>query len=79
MQLTCNDKEIYLYTQEAKLLKYFIANKNILLSHMSIEQHIWNEPINNPVTRNALISKLRKKLKNRFITTISKKGYIFKL
>jgi DNA-binding response OmpR family regulator len=76
LELKQNNVTVNLYNQEAKLLQFFIANNNKELTYSNIEQKIWNEPVNES-TRNALVSRLRKKLNNKFITTVIKTGYKF--
>ena len=72
------DKIIHLNPQLAKLFKLFLKYKNTLLSHEQIEYEIWNENVLD-TTRNALISKLRKILDGKFIETVHKYGYKFKI
>ena len=77
-ELKKGDKIIYLTPQLAKLLKLFLNHKNTILSHDQIEYAIWNESVLDS-TRNALVSKLRKILDGKFIETVHKYGYKFKI
>ena len=78
-ELFKNDAVIHLNHQESKLLKFFIENRNKLLTHEQIEDAVWGNS-DKQITRStkiALISKLKSKLEKRFITTVPKSGYKF--
>ena len=74
-----NKQLVKLNYQQLKLLKLFIANQNIILTHEFIEQYIWGDKILSKTTKTALISKLRRKLDNKFIKSYNKLGYLFKI
>jgi len=79
LELKRNDEIVSLNKREMKLLKFFIDNKNRVISNETIEYGVWGDKTITDSTRIALVSKLRKKLDGRFIETLHKTGYIFKI
>jgi DNA-binding response OmpR family regulator len=78
-QLICCGEEIHLSKKERQLLKLFIQHKNMLISFMTMEYELWVDKPSNDSRRRTLISRLRTKLKHRFIETYASEGYIFKV
>ncbi len=76
LQLICCGKLIHLTKKERQLLTFFLENKNRLLSNDTIEYEIWPDKPSNDSRRRSLLSRLRSKLKHKFIKTISSEGYI---
>jgi len=75
-QLICCGEEIHLTKKERHLLIFFIENRNRLLSNDMIEYEIWPDKPSNDGRRRSLLSRLRSKLKHKFIKTVSSEGYI---
>ncbi|MBU1669050.1 response regulator [bacterium] len=78
-QLICCGEMVHLSKKERALLELFLNHKNMLISFMTIEYEIWPDKPSNSSRRRTLISRLRAKLKHRFIETYASEGYIFKL
>lgn len=78
-QLICCSEEVHLSKKERKLLALFLNNKNRLISFMTMECELWPDKPSNDSRRRTLISRLRGKLKHRFIETYASEGYIFKV
>ena len=78
-QLICCNQEVHLSKKERQLLKLFIKHKNMLVSFMTMEYELWEDKPSNDSRRRTLVSRLRSKLKHRFIETYSSEGYIFKV
>ena len=79
LQLICCGQEIHLTNKERELLILFLNNKNRFISFMSMEYELWPDKPSSANRRRTLISRLRAKLKHRFIDTYSSEGYIFKI
>lgn len=74
-----DEKELDLSLTEFRLLQYFLENKNQVLLKEQILQHIWDND-SNFVEENTLsvnVSRLRRKIGNRFIKTIYGMGYLW--
>jgi DNA-binding response OmpR family regulator len=78
-QLICCSEEVHLSKKERQLLELFLNNKNRLISFMTMEYELWADKPSNDSRRRTLISRLRAKLKHRFIETYASEGYIFKV
>ena len=78
-QLICCGEVVHLTKQERHLLIFFIENNNRLISNNMIEYEIWPDKPSNDSRRRSLLSRLRSKLKHKFIETISSEGYILKI
>jgi len=78
-QLICCGEVVHLTKQERHLLIFFIENKNRLISNDMIEYKIWPDKPSNDSRRRSLLSRLRSKLKHKFIETISSEGYVLKI
>jgi len=77
-ELICCGEIVSLTKKERMLLKLFLDNPNRLISNITMEYEIWgDEPVNNN-RRRTLVSRLRAKLKHKFIETRSLEGYIFR-
>lgn len=77
-----NGKRLKMTNKEISLLKFFIDNKNVLLSRNSILEHVWDmnaDPFSNTIETH--IMKLRKSIgdkKHSLIQTIPGQGYILR-
>jgi len=78
-QLICCNQEVHLSKKERRLLELFLKYPNNLISFMTIEYELWADKPSNDSRRRTLISRLRAKLKHRFIETYASQGYIFKV
>ena len=78
-QLICCGEEVHLSKKERQLLELFLDNQNRLISFMTMEYELWADKPSNDSRRRTLISRLRAKLKHRFIETYASEGYIFKV
>lgn len=78
-ELICCGELVSLSKKERMLLKLFLDNQNRLISNMTMEYELWPDKPSNDSRRRALISRLRTKLKHKFIDTISAEGYIFRV
>jgi len=78
-QLICCDERVNLTKKEKELLLLFLDNKNRLISFMNMECEIWPNQESSSGKIRSLVSRLRSKLKHKFIETCSSEGYIFKL
>jgi len=78
-ELICCGENVSLTKKERTLLILFLKQKNHLITIENIEYELWpNKPSNNS-RRRSLISRLRAKLKHKFIETHASEGYIFKI
>jgi len=77
--LYCCNEFIHLTKKEALLLELFIENKNRIVDFESMESRVWEESYVTSNTVRTLIRRLRSKLKQRFIETLSTQGYIFNI
>jgi len=78
-ELICCGKLVGLSKQERLLLTLFINNQNRLISNPTIEYELWPDKPSNDSRRRTLISRLRAKLKHKFIDTLSAEGYVFRV
>jgi DNA-binding response OmpR family regulator len=78
VELICCGKIISLSKKEKMLLILFINNRNILITSMIMECEIWADKQISDSTIRTLVSRLRSKLKYKFIETHFAEGYIFK-
>jgi DNA-binding response OmpR family regulator len=78
-ELLHNDQPVSLNKKERDLLLLFLERPNQLLSYELIEHTVWPEYPTNDNARRILMSRLRNKLKHRFIATHAKEGYVFKI
>ncbi len=79
LQLICCGEEVHLTKKERELLLFFLDNKNRFISFMTMEYTLWSDKPSSSGRRRTLISRLRAKLKHRFIDTYSSEGYIFRI
>lgn len=77
-QLICCSEEVHLSKKERRLLELFLEHPNMLISFMTMEYELWEGKPSNDSRRRTLISRLRAKLKHRFIETYASEGYVFK-
>jgi len=77
-QLICCNEVVHLNKKEKMLLHLFLDNIGGLISNMTIEYEIWPDKPTSGTRLRTLISRLRAKLKHKFIETCSAEGYIFK-
>lgn len=78
-ELICSGEEISLTKKERALLTLFLKYKNQLISIENIEYELWPNNPNNNSRRRSLVSRLRAKLKHKFIKTHASEGYILKI
>ena len=79
LELICCGESVALTKKERTLLMLFLKHQNHLISIETIEYELWpNKPSNNS-RRRSLVSRLRAKLKHKFIETYASEGYIFKI
>jgi len=76
-QLILEGEFVNLTKKENELLELFLDNANIVVDSYLIENHIWPDKDANVNTLRALVSRLRLKLKYKFIETIPSIGYRF--
>lgn len=81
-KVTCSGADITLTRKEFMLLEYLMRNRGEVLSRGMIMEHVWDmnaDPFSNTIESHVL--SLRKKLddddKNRYIRTVSGRGYVF--
>lgn len=74
-QLIYYSEYIHLTKREGELLNLLLASKNCIVSIFEMENEIWPDKFPNENTRRALISRLRSKMKYKFIETIPSIGY----
>lgn len=78
LELICCEEVVSLTKKERILLQLFLEHRNTLLSISIMEYTLWPDKPSNDSRRRSLISRLRAKLKHRFIDTHASEGYIFK-
>ncbi len=74
-ELILHGESIHITKQEKVLLSLLLASKNSIVSIYEIENHLWPDKQSNENTRRALVSRLRSKLKYKFLETIHSIGY----
>ena len=74
-ELILHGEVIHLTKQEKLLLTLLISSKNSVVGIYDLENYIWPNKASNENTRRALISRLRAKLKYKFLETIHSIGY----
>jgi len=78
LELICCGEYVSLTKKERTLLTLFLKKKNHLITIENIEYELWPNKPRNDSRRRSLISRLRVKLKHKFIETYPSEGYIFK-
>lgn len=66
---------VHLTRKEQQLLEFLLHAKNGIVGFYELENELWPDKPSNENTRRALVSRLRTKLKYRFIETIHSIGY----
>ncbi len=74
-ELICDNSYISLTKRERELLGLLVENRGNIVTFMEMENIIWPDKSPNDNTRRALVSRLRAKLKYKFIKTIPSVGY----
>lgn len=74
-QLIYNSEYLHLTKKETELLNLLLISKNCIVSIYEMENEIWPDKLPNENTRRALVSRLRAKMKYKFIETIPSIGY----
>ena len=74
-QLICCNDYLHLTKREQELLNLLVKSKNSIVYIDDMENEIWPDKLPNENTRRALVSRLRSKLKYKFIETIPSIGY----
>lgn len=76
--LFVNEKELHINNKVSKLLKYFLQNQNIILSHEMINENVWEyDEQSSDFSLRTYIKSLRKILGKESITSVKKLGYRF--
>ncbi|CAA6822396.1 MAG: Two-component hybrid sensor and regulator [uncultured Sulfurovum sp.] len=78
-ELICCGDLVSLSKKERLLLTLFLDHQNSLISNITMEYELWPDKPSNDSRRRALISRLRTKLKHKFIDTLSAEGYVFRV
>ena len=78
-ELICCGENVSLTKKERTLLILFLKQKNHLITIENIEYELWPNKPSNDSRRRSLISRLRAKLKHKFIETHASEGYIFRI
>lgn len=78
LQLIYCGEVVHLSKKEKMLLTLFLDNRGGLTSSSTIEYEIWPDKPSSDTRLRTLISRLRAKLKHKFIETCSAEGYIFR-
>jgi len=66
---------VFLTPKELKLLEILVLNRNNIINTLMIEKHVWNNTIVGESSLRALMRRLRKKLPDLEIKTVSGQGY----
>jgi len=75
LTLYCCNEPIHLTKKESELLDILIRNRNQIVERYTIENILWPGKETSQNTINTLVKRVREKLKNKFIETISAQGY----
>jgi DNA-binding response OmpR family regulator len=78
-QIIFRGEIISLSKNERALLSLFLDNINKLISFETMEYEIWDDELVSASRRRSLISRLKVKLKHKFIKSCSSEGYIFNI
>ncbi|MEA2073599.1 MAG: response regulator [Campylobacterota bacterium] len=70
---------VHMTKKEKQLLSLLIRSKNSVVSIYELENELWPDKESNENTRRALVSRLRTKLKYKFLETIHSVGYKLKI
>lgn len=70
-----NKKEIKLTKKESLFLELLIKNKDTCIAHELIQKDVWQEKNMSEAAIKNLVLRLRKKVSEKFITTITNLGY----
>ena len=79
LELICCGENVSLTKKERTLLLLFLKQKNHLITIEKIEYELWPNKPSNDSRRRSLISRLRAKLKHKFIETHASEGYVFRV
>ncbi len=74
-ELFCCGESVHLTRKELELLVILLEAKQQIVDKYTIENYIWPDKDANENTRRGLVSRLRAKLKYKFIETIPGQGY----
>jgi DNA-binding response OmpR family regulator len=74
-ELIMRGEVVHLTKQETQLLSLLVDSKNNVITFYDIDNEIWPDKQSNENTRRALISRLRLKLKYKFLETVHSIGY----
>ena len=74
-QLIYCSEYIHLTKKEIQLMNLLIKSRKSIVSFYEVENELWPEKESNENTRRALVSRLRSKMKFKFIETIPSIGY----
>ncbi|RUM68935.1 MAG: DNA-binding response regulator [Sulfurovum sp.] len=79
LELICCGENVSLTKKERTLLILFLKQKNHLITIEKIEYELWPNKPSNDSRRRSLVSRLRAKLKHKFIETHASEGYVFRI
>ena len=79
LELICCGENVSLTKKERILLILFLKQKNHLITIEKIEYELWPNKPSNDSRRRSLVSRLRAKLKHKFIETHASEGYVFRI
>ena len=79
LELICCGENVSLTKKERILLILFLKQKKHLITIEKIEYELWPNKPSNDSRRRSLISRLRAKLKHKFIETHASEGYVFRV
>ena len=74
--LVKNGHSVFLTKKELRLLEILVINRNLTFQCSSIEKYVWKDIIVGESSLRSLVRRLRKKLPELSIKTISGIGYI---
>ncbi|HIP61146.1 MAG TPA: response regulator transcription factor [Sulfurovum sp.] len=75
--LYCYHEIIHLTKKESELLDILVQNRNCIVDFYTIENLLWPDKIANKNTIRTLVTRLRQKLKHKFIEAVPSQGYRF--
>jgi len=79
LELICCGENVSLTKKERILLILFLKQKKHLITIEKIEYELWPNKPSNDSRRRSLVSRLRAKLKHKFIETHASEGYVFRI
>jgi DNA-binding response OmpR family regulator len=74
-ELILHGEVVHMTRKEKELLSLLLRSKNAIVTIYELENELWPDKQSNENTRRALVSRLRSKLKYKFVETIHSIGY----